>query len=102
MGVYLVVSLLGFGRHANEAFSALRIQDYKNFLRLHIDPSDRLTIYPFGIPRVPRHWRAAPHPGPGAPKLLPEGHQPIEVALIEPPIEVLPPWRARSANMPGS
>ena len=35
-GLYLLVSLNVFGRHSEEAFSALRIQDYKNFLRLHI------------------------------------------------------------------
>jgi hypothetical protein len=57
-GVYLFISLNGFGRHSNEAFSSLAIQDYKNFLRMKIDP-DGLTIYPIGIRRVPRKWRAA-------------------------------------------
>ena len=37
LGVYLYVSLNRFGRHANEAFSALAIPDWKNFLPLHID-----------------------------------------------------------------
>jgi hypothetical protein len=59
LGLYLLVSLNGFGRHSNEAFSALRIPDFKNFIRLHIDPSGRLSIFPFGIERVPRRWRAA-------------------------------------------
>jgi hypothetical protein len=102
MGCYLVGSLLGFGRHANEAFSSLRIEDYKNFLRWHIDASGRLTIYPFGIPRVPRHWRDAPHPGPSDPKLVPAGNKTIAVELIEEPIQVLPPWRARRGDGPGS
>lgn len=56
MGVYLLISLNVFGRHSNEAFSALAIQDWKNFLRLKIT-AEGLTIYPVGIDRVPRQWR---------------------------------------------
>lgn len=40
------------GRHANEAFSALRIENYKNFLRLHINKAGNLTVYPVGIDNV--------------------------------------------------
>ena len=57
MGLYLFISLHIFGRHDNEAFSALKIEDYKNFLRLHIDRSGALTIYPIKIERVPRDWK---------------------------------------------
>jgi hypothetical protein len=57
MGIYLYVSLNGFGRHRNEAFSALRIADFKNFLRMRIDPEGRLHIFPIGIERVPRRWK---------------------------------------------
>jgi len=57
MGLYLFISLHIFGRHDNEAFSALKIEDYKNFLRLHIDKSGALTIYPIKIERVPRDWK---------------------------------------------
>jgi len=56
MGVYLFVSLHIFGRHDNEAFSALKIQDYKNFLRMHIDEAGNLTIYPIKIEKVARRW----------------------------------------------
>ena len=52
MGVYLFVSLHIFGRHANEAFSAMKIEDYKNFLRLHINAIGNLTIYPIKIEKV--------------------------------------------------
>ena len=88
MGLYLLVSLSLFGRHSNEAFSSLKIQDYKNFLRLHIDSNGRLTIYPFGIRCVPREWVAAQNPGNDDPKLVPKGKKGIEVCLIEEPIEV--------------
>lgn len=56
MGLYLFVSLHILGRHDNEAFSALKIEDYKNFLRLHIDKNGDLTIYPVKIEKVPRDW----------------------------------------------
>lgn len=55
MGLYLLISLNVFGRHSNEAFSSLRIEDYKNFLRLRIAKDGSLTIFPIGIERwVPR------------------------------------------------
>ncbi|MFY9622083.1 MAG: hypothetical protein WAQ99_19875 [Pyrinomonadaceae bacterium] len=56
MGVYLYISLHVFGRHSNEAFSALKIEDYKNFLRMHIDRNGVLTIYAIKIQTVPRDW----------------------------------------------
>jgi hypothetical protein len=85
-GLYLLISLNVFGRHSEEAFSALRIQDYKNFLRLHIAPDGTLTIYPVKLPRVPRRWRAArPDERDRTPsRLVPDA--PLEPALIEPPI----------------
>ncbi|MFN2499066.1 MAG: metallophosphoesterase [Pyrinomonadaceae bacterium] len=57
MGVYLFISLNWFGRHSNEAFSSLAIQDYKNFLRLRIEANGGLTIFPVRIRRVPRKWK---------------------------------------------
>ncbi|MCB0726060.1 MAG: metallophosphoesterase [Ignavibacteriae bacterium] len=57
MGIYLFSSMYFFGRHNEEAFSALKIQDYKNFLRLHIDEDGTLTIYPVKIEKVARKWR---------------------------------------------
>ncbi len=57
MGLYLFISLRFLGRHSNEAFSAMKIEDYKNFLRLHIDADGQLTIYPIKIETVPRNWK---------------------------------------------
>jgi hypothetical protein len=37
MGIYLLISLNFFGRHSDEAFSALALPDWKNFLRFRID-----------------------------------------------------------------
>lgn len=89
-GFYWVLTGMIARMHAEEAFAALRIQDYKNFLRLKFEP-DRLTIYPLGVDKVPgRHdWRNAPM-GAGAaphnPKLVPR--KPIDVRLIESPIVI--------------
>jgi hypothetical protein len=63
LGVYLFVSIRIFGRHGNEAFSSLRIQDFKQWLRLRIDAAGVLTIHAIGIDRVPRRWRAAQRDG---------------------------------------
>jgi hypothetical protein len=63
LGVYLFVSIFIFGRHSNEAFSSLRIQDYKQWLRLRIDAGGLLTIYTVALDRVPRRWRATQRNG---------------------------------------
>jgi hypothetical protein len=63
LGVYLFVSVWVLGRHSNEAFSSLRIQDFKEWLRLKIDASGKLTIYAIAIDRVPRRWRNAQRGG---------------------------------------
>ncbi|HJZ81934.1 MAG TPA: hypothetical protein VKD91_16370, partial [Pyrinomonadaceae bacterium] len=39
-------------------FSALAIPDWKNFLKLKIDNDGQLTIFPIGIRRVARKWKA--------------------------------------------
>jgi hypothetical protein len=57
LGAYLHVSLAVFGRHANEAFSALRIEDYKQWLRCRVRSSGELEIQALGLVRVPRRWR---------------------------------------------
>jgi hypothetical protein len=63
LGVYLLISIRFLGRHSTEAFSSLRIQDYKQWLRLRIDASGALTIYAIAIDRVPRRWRPAQRQG---------------------------------------
>jgi hypothetical protein len=90
-GIYWVVAGL-FGRmHAEDAFAALRIKNYKNFLRLKFEPN-KLTIYPLGIDKVPGpdHWMNAPrgrdNPMPNNPKLI--AVKPIDVRLIENPIVI--------------
>lgn len=59
LGTYLAVSSL-CGRHVDEAFSSLRIENFKNFLRLHIDSVGNLHIYAIGIGHVGRQWKEDP------------------------------------------
>jgi hypothetical protein len=80
MGLYLLVSVQVFGRHSNEAFSSLRIMDYKQWLRLRITPDGALSVYCIGLDRVPRCWQkherggvetyVACDPGASAPRLV--------------------------------
>lgn len=88
MAIYLMLcSSLG-GFHTNEVFSSQRIADYKNFLRLHIDRSGKLTIYPVGIPEVPKggDWKFQANGALSDPWWAPE--KPIQLESIEKPIEV--------------
>jgi hypothetical protein len=57
IGLYLLISIAVFGRHNTESYSSLRIQDYKQWLRLRIDAAGVLTVWSFAIDRVPRRWR---------------------------------------------
>jgi hypothetical protein len=71
-GCYLWVALNLLGIHWDEAFSSLRIKDYKNFLRIRIAGDGSLDVYPIGLTRVPRSNKTAK----------------LEQHLIEGPIKV--------------
>lgn len=61
IGLYLWTMLAWLGKHWGH-FSSLRVQDYKSFLRLRIDPGGALHVYPIGLDRVPRDdGRPVPH-----------------------------------------
>lgn len=87
MGCYLFLSLNLFGRHHNEAFSSLRIQDWKNFIKIKIDSKGTLTIYPIGIKRVPRKWKAC-NSNQSGPCMLPDDPKATFPELIEQPIKI--------------
>lgn len=58
--LYLMISLNAFGKHYNEAFSSLKIEDYKGFLKMWIDATGTLHVNAMGINRVPRNWVSNP------------------------------------------
>jgi hypothetical protein len=72
-GLYLLFNLSVRGRQWDPAFSALRVKDYKSFLRLRIGRDGALTVYPIGLRKVPK---GEPTPVALAPH------------LIEPPIVI--------------
>jgi hypothetical protein len=64
------------GRHANEGFSSLRIENFKSFLRLRIARDGTLTIFPIGVRTVPNYRKS------GSDQPLPQAHS------IEGPITI--------------
>lgn len=56
-GLYLYISCCLFHLHADEAFSALRVQNHKGFTRLHITPNGDLEVYSLAVNVVPTSWK---------------------------------------------
>ncbi len=52
LGTYYYITCKYPHIHMNDAFSAIRSEKYKNFLRMHIQRDD-LTIYPIGLDNPP-------------------------------------------------
>jgi hypothetical protein len=89
-GAYLTVSCL-IGLHCDQAFASMGIPDWKNFLRMKIEPS-KLTIYPIGLRKAPRRWwwRLAKSNALGATSDGPliVSTRPLRPTLIDGPIEI--------------
>ena len=85
MGIYLFISLNLFSRHHNEAFSALKVADYKNFIRLKIEANGDLIIFPIGVRRVVKKWRENADLRQG-PRIVPDDANADNPELIEDPI----------------
>ncbi len=97
MGIYLLVSLNVFKRHSNEAFSSLKIEDWKNFLRMRIDERGELTVFAIGIRRVPRKWKERA-PVERGPKFVSDDPAATAPELIEAPIVLRPVQIGRTAT----
>jgi hypothetical protein len=85
-GCYLWLTLNALGIHWNEAFSSLRIKDFKNFVRIRIGRDGVLEIYPIGLTKAPRGKGGA----------TPAAH------LIEGPITIRPNSAAAPAAAPAA
>ncbi|DBB07470.1 TPA: hypothetical protein ACH3X3_008941 [Trebouxia sp. C0006] len=59
-GCYLYIAVNWFHVHYDEAFSALRIPNFKGFSRLHINTDGDLEIYGLAMDKVPCAWREDP------------------------------------------
>lgn len=82
MGLYLLISLNGFRRHTNEAFSSLKIEDWKHFLRFKIDTDGSLTMFTVGLRRVPRKWKKIGEPGERS-AIVPDDKNATEPEIID-------------------
>jgi hypothetical protein len=90
-GVYLYASSRWWNLNHNDAFSAMRLDSHRNFLRMRIK-DDEVTIYPIGLDGVPRRdqWRVnTARVGSPAPAYVPTS--PLAPRLIEGPITVRNP-----------
>jgi len=89
MGIYLWLGNCFLGAHSNEVYSSQSLPDYKNFLRLHIDKTGKLTIYPVGVKKVCSDWELNVKARDGAAWFEPRKGKIGEFAqLIESPITV--------------
>jgi hypothetical protein len=90
-GLYLYASSRWWNQNHNDAFSAMRLDSHRNFLRIRVE-NDALTIYPIGLDRVPkrREWRMnTTRLGSPPPVYVPTS--PLAARLIEGPIVVRSP-----------
>ena len=53
---FLFVTSRLTGVHVGELFSSMAISGYKNFLRLRLDASGKLTVYTIGLKTAPNDW----------------------------------------------
>jgi hypothetical protein len=86
MGLYWTLTSTLFNMHTGDAFGALGIKDYKNFLRIKLEPG-RATIYPIALDRVPgpNGWRWKLHKDEQRPSHNPQilPVRPLKPRLIE-------------------
>ncbi|MEX2435796.1 MAG: hypothetical protein WD735_03865 [Balneolaceae bacterium] len=90
MGIYLLTCILVLKTHDTESFSSFRGEDYKSFVRMHVD-ADGLTIYPITIPRACRNWKEVEDKIEGEePWFVPAESEDFKYSLIEDPINIKP------------
>ncbi|KAI9201700.1 hypothetical protein LWI28_027717 [Acer negundo] len=59
-GSYLYICINWLHIHFDEAFSSLRIANYKSFTRFHITPEGDLEVYTLAVDKVPKEWKLDP------------------------------------------
>ncbi|KAI3431250.1 Bet_v_1 domain-containing protein [Psidium guajava] len=59
-GSYLYICINWLHLHFDEAFSSLRIANYKGFTRFHINSEGDLEVYTLVVDKVPKEWKLDP------------------------------------------
>ncbi|KAL3514532.1 hypothetical protein ACH5RR_027249 [Cinchona calisaya] len=60
-GSYLYICINWLHLHFDEAFSSLRIANYKSFTRFHINHEGDLAVYTLAVDKVPKEWKLDPN-----------------------------------------
>jgi len=84
-GIYLSFSNLLAGFHRTEAFSAVRDENNKSFLRMHLD-RDGLVIYPLGLRTISTAWKEDPEGGENRSWIKPANARKLVPELLGEPI----------------
>lgn len=84
--LYLMVASR-FGINLNEVMAGQSLEDHKGFLRIHIDSTGTLRVYPVKLEKICRTWRANQDGAPHEPWLVPDGVK-LRPELIEQPFVV--------------
>lgn len=84
-GAWVWLMFQVFGCHRDIAWSACRIPDWKNFLRLHVAADGSLSVYVIGIRRVCRNWVECMPANAADPVVVPADGVPLaaRAALVE-------------------
>ncbi|KAL3617939.1 hypothetical protein CASFOL_038260 [Castilleja foliolosa] len=59
-GSYLYICINWLHIHFDEAFSSLRIANYKSFTRFHINCKGDLEVFTLAVDKVPKEWKLDP------------------------------------------
>ncbi|TMX01141.1 hypothetical protein EJD97_025080 [Solanum chilense] len=59
-GSYLYICINWLHIHFDEAFSSLRIANYKSFTRFHINNNGDLEVFTLAVDKVPKEWKLDP------------------------------------------
>jgi hypothetical protein len=88
-GAYLSKVCREVALHTNDAFSAMRLDSFRHFLRLRIT-NETLTIYPIGLDAAPRRkdWSINPQGGQSQNEPLVVPKSALQPRLIENPIVI--------------
>ncbi|KAM3337925.1 hypothetical protein P3S68_032250 [Capsicum galapagoense] len=87
-GSYLYICINWLHIHFDEAFSSLRIANYKSFTRFHVNNKGDLEVFTLAVDKVPKEWKLDPK-WDGEPK------QPQEPSYLQ---KFPSKWRAASLN----
>lgn len=55
-GTWLTISSNVFKSQSDLSFSALMVEHWKNFLKIHIKENGDLEVYAVGLQKVPKQW----------------------------------------------